>query len=493
MPAFDPVRDAVRSSPTEVGPGLARRATDLSVLLNDDNSAPAPTPAHADYDSATSPLPRPPQQRQQRQGTLASSPSTFSLPPKPVQASPPPRSHEQGQARSRGTPYAPTRRFTQPASSLLMPLTPAEADLYAEWMTRGGLGARLLKSKKSQGHQQSGAQSRERPVKKSKDVGLVVEHYNARPDVGPDARRQSPIIGLKSFNNWVKSVLIQRFAHPALAASPSAGRHTGGSGHAEAMSRNGRSAKGGKVLDMGCGKGGDLIKWAKSPVREYVGLDIAAVSVEQARGRYQTLKGSPFLATFAALDCYTHPLSAALTPAQLSVPFDVVSMQFCMHYAFETVQKVRRMLENVSKWLRPGGIFLGTVPNADILLSRLDELPPDAEDLSFGNSVYKITFEDRVKRPIFGHRYSFFLKDAVEDVPEYIVHWDNFTQMAAEYGLHQVYKEEFHHVFTEHQTDPEFGQLLVRMKVADKDGNSQMDEDQWEAANIYLAFAFEKR
>lgn len=43
-------------------------------------------------------------------------------------------------------------------------------------------------------------------------------------------------------------------------------------------------------------------------------------------------------------------------------------MQFCMHYAFESVQKVRCMLENVTRWLRPGGVFLGTVPNADILL-----------------------------------------------------------------------------------------------------------------------------
>jgi mRNA (guanine-N7-)-methyltransferase len=59
---------------------------------------------------------------------------------------------------------------------------------------------------------------------------------------------------------------------------------------------------------------------------------------------------------------------------------------------------------------------------------RLDELPPDAEDLSFGNSVYKITFEERHKRPVFGHRYFFFLEDAVEDVPEYVVHWDSFTK-----------------------------------------------------------------
>lgn len=33
---------------------------------------------------------------------------------------------------------------------------------------------------------------------------------------------------------------------------------------------SGRGA--GKVLDMGCGKGGDLTKWAKARIREYVGV-----------------------------------------------------------------------------------------------------------------------------------------------------------------------------------------------------------------------------
>ena len=55
--------------------------------------------------------------------------------------------------------------------------------------------------------------------------------------------------------------------------------------------------------------------------------------------------------------------------------------------------------------------------------------------------------------------------------------------MAADYGLHPVYKEEFHQVFEEHQDHPDFKPLLVRMKVVDNEGASAMDEDQWEAAS----------
>lgn len=39
-----------------------------------------------------------------------------------------------------------------------------------------------------------------------------------------------------------------------------------------------------------------------------------------------------------------------------------------MHYAFETIQKARCMLDNVSRFLRPGGVFVGTIPNSDLLL-----------------------------------------------------------------------------------------------------------------------------
>ena len=101
-------------------------------------------------------------------------------------------------------------------------------------------------------------------------------------------------------------------------------------------------------------------------------------------------------------------------------------MQFCMHYAFETEAKARQMLDNVTRYLRPGGTFVGTIPNAEKLVENLMGIPQEAERLAFGNEVYEIAFEGRDEFPTYGHRYSFFLNDAVEDVPEYLVHWDNF-------------------------------------------------------------------
>lgn len=84
--------------------------------------------------------------------------------------------------------------------------------------------------------------------------------------------------------------------------------------------------------------------------------------------------GPRFAASFFALDCYAHALHDALPPALFTRPFDVVSMQFCMHYAFESEAKARCMLENVAGHLRQGGKFIGTVPNATLLLYVVDSL-----------------------------------------------------------------------------------------------------------------------
>lgn len=65
-------------------------------------------------------------------------------------------------------------------------------------------------------------------------------------------------------------------------------------------------------------------------------------------------------------------------------------------------------------------------------------------------------------------------------------------RMAADYKLYPTYKEEFHQVFENHREDPDFGPLLVHMKVVDRDGGSAMDEDQWEAASKSLCRLFQR-
>ena len=51
--------------------------------------------------------------------------------------------------------------------------------------------------------------------------------------------------------------------------------------------------------------------------------------------------------------------------SELNVQFDLVSCQFSLHYSFETEARARHYIGNLSKRLKPGGYFVGTIPNAN--------------------------------------------------------------------------------------------------------------------------------
>lgn len=47
--------------------------------------------------------------------------------------------------------------------------------------------------------------------------------------------------------------------------------------------------------------------------------------------------------------------------------------QFALHYSWSTEARARRALANVSALLRPGGIFIGTMPDANVIIKKLRE------------------------------------------------------------------------------------------------------------------------
>ncbi|CAD6246890.1 unnamed protein product [Miscanthus lutarioriparius] len=265
----------------------------------------------------------------------------------------------------------------------------------------------------------------------------VADHYSARSNQTLQERESSPIIHLKKLNNWIKSVLIQLYARP---------------GHC--------------VLDLACGKGGDLIKWDKANVGYYVGVDIA--------------EGS------ARLDEYLYE----------DAPFDICSCQFALHYSWSTEARARQALANVSALLRPGGIFIGTMPDANVIIKRLRE----SEGLEFGNSVYWISFGEEyaekkfpASRP-FGTKYKFHLEDAV-DCPEWVVPFHLFKLLAEEYDLELVLMKNFHEFVHEYLQKPEFTELIRRLGALGdgRQDQSTLSQDEWEVSYLYLAFVLRKQ
>lgn len=92
----------------------------------------------------------------------------------------------------------------------------------------------------------------------------------------------------------------------------------------------------------------------------------------------------------------------------------------------------------------------------------------------------------------YGIRYTFKLDTNVDYVPEYIVHFPSFKQVAAEYGLELVMLCNFHDFFTEFSSEqyPNYRRKMFALRVVDDRGTISADE--WDAIYLYTAFAFKK-
>jgi len=348
------------------------------------------------------------------------------------------------------------------------------------------------------GPQTGGADKRQ----KNYDVNeatLVAKHYSQRQNQNLEQRKQSPIYNLRCLNNFVKSTLIQTV-----------------------------TKKKDRVMDLACGKGGDLGKFKKAEIGYYCGIDIALESVRRdAIQRYN--KGDyTFPATFIAGDAFVHDLEDVLGENVKGL-FDVVSCQFAIHYSFSTEKRARKAFENISKALRPGGHFVGTTVDSNVLVRNLRQ----TDGLLFGNDVIEVNFDEKHSKkeflpPGFGIEYSFTLEDAVTDCKESLVPLITFAELAKEYDLEIMRWTNFHQYVHEmlnlpkegkyrsvhelwfHLMQPPGGRMdgksmvprnaegqsllyATAVKPLNKSLNAALTEQEWEAAEYYTTFILRKK
>lgn len=218
----------------------------------------------------------------------------------------------------------------------------------------------------------------------------------------------------------------------------------------------------------------------------------ASFELPQAVDRFNSMEATTFRPIFMVGDCFSVRLSEYFAE---KAEFDVVSCQFAVHYAFESEARTRQMLLNVTERLKPGGFFIGTTPDANVLVRKLRAI----DGLTIGNEVFKIELDERFSSKAFpvangsyGIRYNFTLDANVEDCPEYLVHFPSFQRLAKEYNLELILYCNFHEFYNEF-TSEEYGDyrdLFQRMGVLDDQGTISPDE--WDAIYLYVAFAFKK-
>ena len=104
--------------------------------------------------------------------------------------------------------------------------------------------------------------------------------------------------------------------------------------------------KGSKVLDVGCGQGGDLHKWKHLEV-ELTGVDPNSWAIEEARRRSKGAYGN-----FIVGDIRSAPLEQ----------YDVICYNFSLQY-----QSLELFPEITKRLKKPNGILIGIVPDKHVL------------------------------------------------------------------------------------------------------------------------------
>lgn len=216
----------------------------------------------------------------------------------------------------------------------------------------------------------------------------------------PSSARQralGPAFPLKQYHNAIKRRLLEAFVRP-----------------------------GNVVVDLACGRGGDLRKWVDVGASRVIGVDISAAALQEARARWHALQ--------KPLPCeFHHVTTLTVAPWEAEVPADVVTCMFALHYFFGTEHAAKTFLHTVAHNLKDGGYFVCVVPdgrrvNMWLLEGRADPL---------------VTVTPTWTGPPqpFGSSYVCSIEDTVTEgccAEEYLVYENVVVSLAATVGLEPV-------------------------------------------------------
>lgn len=253
----------------------------------------------------------------------------------------------------------------------------------------------------------------------------------------------STMAGIRKTNNWIKRILIEKYCHEGMV-----------------------------VLDLCCGKGGDLLKYKNQHIRSYVGVDFSAESLRAAMDRASPIVS--FHHRFIQSD-----LRAAAV--DIGRPAGLVSAQFCLHYFFESADTLRVFMDNVARNLAPGGYFVATFTDATVLRGLLRM----AKERPSTNTLYDLQHlrEGAAGPPtsVYGDKYVFSCGTTITNSVEYMVDTWELARIARVCGLEHVEGGNFHEfLYWESVRDPS------------RCIHASMSRKEWEVINLYRVAVFQK-
>ena len=348
---------------------------------------------------------------------------------------------------------------------------------------------------------------------------LTSDFYN-QLDRDRNTRHKSLIFHMRCLNNFVKSLLLQTYMRKL-------------------------DNKNVRVLELSCGKGGDLGKLVQvNGVRivKYVGTDIAQKSLESAIERLQSIKKPIHDFKLVCADLSTADLHLDNWGSESGLPvwtrkspnwfnttevlrcderFNFVTMQFALHYMFSSPTSLSTFFKGIAFRMTPGSFFVCTTIDSDAVLSELLNSPNQTEinlsddrdrvictikfekeaiDKLLNSEKTEAGLEEEEKSNAWvGLQYHFTLFDEADkgvnavNAPEWLVTTPTLKYYADLNNLEIVERCRLGDFVTKNlDTDQEDIKLQwKRMNVPNYSGS--VSDIEWKVANLYQVLVFQKK
>lgn len=241
----------------------------------------------------------------------------------------------------------------------------------------------------------------------------------------------------------------------------------------------------------------DIDKWDEAQIGHYIGIDASSSGISEARELWESQR-KPCAAEFCDLDPCVEKLESYLQDK--GIPVDIVCCLQHLQLSFESEERARALLHNVSSLLRPGGYFFGITPDSSTIWTKYQKnveashnkgLKPNTVANCIRTESYVITFEvEEEKFPLFGKKYQLKFTNDVASEIHCLVHFPSLIRLAREAGLEYVEIQNLTEFYDDNRA--QFSGMLHSFGANFVDPRGKLLARSFDVLGLYSTFIFQK-